>query len=381
MRSDPVQRGALFVKAIEAIYDAAPDPSRWSQSLQAIADCFEDVGANLLWRRDDGSIGNIVSPKLRTALADYERGEWWRQDIRVARAIEHAYRTNQGALTDRHVATDEETKSHPIYSQFLASHGLRWVAGVEVSPTAHITVTINVQRSRDKPPFSEAELGILTELGVHAEKSLRLSIRLLDAELSNLGFGDALARLGIGVFALDSLKRVVFANPAGKRLMGDGLELARDRLLVRPSAERAALNATIDQMILGAPSDLARSPKPILIHRQSSDRPLALYVLPIVAAGNRTDHFLTHTRVIVLVMDSRKDAPADPALVRDVLGLTLGEARVASLVGGGLAPRDAAEKLGITEETARTALKRVFAKIGVSRQSELTALLTKLILR
>jgi DNA-binding CsgD family transcriptional regulator len=68
-------------------------------------------------------------------------------------------------------------------------------------------------------------------------------------------------------------------------------------------------------------------------------------------------------------------------VVRDVLGLTLAEARVAALVGSGLAPREAAAKLGIAEETARTALKRVFAKVGVSRQSELTALLAKLVLR
>ena len=31
--------------------------------------------------------------------------------------------------------------------------------------------------------------------------------------------------------------------------------------------------------------------------------------------------------------------------------------------------------------TARSALKRVFLKVGVSRQSELSALLTKLVLR
>ena len=53
----------------------------------------------------------------------------------------------------------------------------------------------------------------------------------------------------------------------------------------------------------------------------------------------------------------------------------------AALVGSGLAPREAATRLGIGEETARTALKRVFSKVGVSRQSELTALLTKLVLR
>jgi len=60
---------------------------------------------------------------------------------------------------------------------------------------------------------------------------------------------------------------------------------------------------------------------------------------------------------------------------------TLGEAKVAALVGSGAAPRDAAERLGITEETARTVLKRVFSKVGISRQSDLTALLTKLVLR
>ena len=71
----------------------------------------------------------------------------------------------------------------------------------------------------------------------------------------------------------------------------------------------------------------------------------------------------------------------DQLLVRDVLGLTLGEARVAALVGSGLAPREASERLGITEETARSVLKRVFSKTGVSRQSELVLLLSKLVIR
>ena len=52
-----------------------------------------------------------------------------------------------------------------------------------------------------------------------------------------------------------------------------------------------------------------------------------------------------------------------------------------ALVGSGTPPRDAAERLGITEETARTVLKRVFAKVGISRQSDLTALLAKAVLR
>jgi len=119
----------------------------------------------------------------------------------------------------------------------------------------------------------------------------------------------------------------------------------------------------------------------MLVERASSPRPLTVYVLPVGAVRTPAQAFLTRARALVLAIDARTDDPPDPAIVRDALGLTLAEARLAALVGIGLRPGQAAEKLGITEETARTAIKRVFAKVGVSRQSELSALLTKLILR
>jgi DNA-binding CsgD family transcriptional regulator len=47
-------------------------------------------------------------------------------------------------------------------------------------------------------------------------------------------------------------------------------------------------------------------------------------------------------------------------------------------VAAGERPKSVAEKLGMTEESARVVLKRVFAKAGVSRQSELVALVSNL---
>jgi DNA-binding CsgD family transcriptional regulator len=370
-----------FVTAIEAIYAAAPDPSLWPHALQAIAGCTGDIGAILIWRRDDGRFGTIVSETLAEAQKDYEQSGWSTRELRALRTAERGYFFSGDPFTDRHLCTDEEIRTDQVYTQFLARHGLGWFGAVAVSPDPRVGVALSIQRSaRTKEPFSDAELRIIWSIGRHIEKSLRLSIQLFDAELAKLGLGEALARLGIGVFALDSLKRVVFANLAGERLLGDGLTLLNRQLLASAPPERAMLEGTIEQMIRAAPEDIAREPKPLLIHRQKSDRPLAVYVLP-VTVPTKVDQFLTHTRAIVLVIDPRPDQPADPALVRDVLGLTLGEARVAALIGAGLPPRQAAEKLGITEETARTALKRVFSKVGVSRQSELVALLTKLVLR
>lgn len=104
-------------------------------------------------------------------------------------------------------------------------------------------------------------------------------------------------------------------------------------------------------------------------------------MLPVTSVPAEAGQLLSHARMIVLVMDSESGTPPDPSLVRDILGLTLGEARVASLVGTGLPPREVAARLGIAEETVRKVLKRVFEKVGVSRQSELTALMTRLVLR
>ena len=80
-------------------------------------------------------------------------------------------------------------------------------------------------------------------------------------------------------------------------------------------------------------------------------------------------------------MYSKVSDTPDPALLRDLLGVTLAEARLAALVGSGATPRQAASQLGIAEETARSALKRVFAKTGVTRQSQLAGLLGRLVLR
>jgi DNA-binding CsgD family transcriptional regulator len=368
-----------FLAAVDAIYTAATEPALWPQALQASADVFDDVGANLLWRRDDGSLGVILSPGLSPQSATEYHDKWWPQDIRAHRSVERFFQNPGNALTDRHVVTPKEMDCHPIYTEFLSKQGLQWVAGTFVSPDPRTFVSMSIQRAIGKVPFSDDELDVLSKLAIHVERSLRLSIRLLEAELSNVGLGEALARIGIGVFALDSLKRIVFSNPAGERLLGDGLAVVNQRLLA--SAHASELNALIERMIRANPADIAESPKPILIPRRRAERPLAVYVLPIANSISPAVEFLTHTRAIVLVIDPSGSEPADPTVVRDLLGLTLSEARIASLVGSGLSPASAAEKLGITEETARSALKRVFAKTGVSRQNELAALLAKLVLR
>ncbi|WP_456725734.1 helix-turn-helix transcriptional regulator [Bradyrhizobium sp. USDA 3397] len=217
---------------------------------------------------------------------------------------------------------------------------------------------------------------MLTRLGRHAEKSWRLSIRLFEAELVNVSLGDALTRIDIGVLVIDILGRVVFFNRAGQCLLGDGLDIVDERLRTHPAG-----NAAIGQMLSDGAGCATLDPKPMLVERPRSHRSLAIYVLPVARHEVVAHDFLVNAHAMVLAIDPLSIGPPDPSVVRDVLGLTFGEARVAALVGSGHSPRETAEKLGIANETVRNVLKRVFSKVGVSRQNELAALLSKLVLR
>ena len=369
----------LFVAAVEAIYDAAPDPSRWPMALQAIADVFGDVGTVFSYQRDDGRFGAIGSPGLDGLLREYATS-YDGDDLRSARGLDRGVFLAKDTVTDTDVVSEQEMATHPFY-HMLARHGLKYFAGVPISPDPHIVASIAVQRAIDREPFREFEIATMTSLGRHAEKSLRLGLKLINLELSQGGLGDALSKVGIGVFILDTLGRVVFVNPAGVELAGDGLAVKDGRLRIEPCPERAGIEAAILRSISNDARERTIESKAMLVDRHDGKRPIAVHILPIAPGERAEDRILTHARAIVLAIQPDADGSADPAQVRDLLGLTLGEARVAALVGSGLAPREAAARLGIGEETARTALKRVFSKVGVSRQSELTALLTKLVLR
>jgi DNA-binding CsgD family transcriptional regulator len=81
---------------------------------------------------------------------------------------------------------------------------------------------------------------------------------------------------------------------------------------------------------------------------------------------------------LLLITDPLGDAPRDSQTMLQLMGLTQAEARLASRIGHGLSPRDAGSELGITENSARSLLKDIFAKLDIQRQSQLAHLVTRL---
>ncbi len=177
-------------------------------------------------------------------------------------------------------------------------------------------------------------------------------------------------QLGMPAAVLQQDGRMLLSNPLLKKL--------RSRFVL--TDDRIELSNTIaNKLFLQAVAclDAASTDKimrPIPVSAADDHPPLIFHLLPM------NGPFGTTLGILVVTKLGETGVPSSD-LVQKLFALAPAEARVATLIGSGLSPRQAAKKLGISEGNVRTTLKRVFTKVRVSRQSELAVLLTRLTLR
>ncbi len=101
----------------------------------------------------------------------------------------------------------------------------------------------------------------------------------------------------------------------------------------------------------------------------------------VVVTARPLDVSTIHTGAGALALFIARPGPeasADPQALRDLLGLTKAEARLAAVLAEGQGLVEAARRLGIAHNTAKAQLRSVFAKTGVHRQAQLIALLASI---
>ncbi|MEX3007793.1 helix-turn-helix transcriptional regulator [Hoeflea sp. TYP-13] len=361
-----------FIAAVEAVYAAASEPELWPNALDSVATCFGAVGTVMIVQQQDGSLSTIVSPALTDAQHEYDAGGW-KLDFMASRLFERTSLSECGCLTEQDLASPEEIATHPFFTDFRASFGLGSALVATVLPHPRMPVLVAVQGVLGQPPFSASDKSLFERIIRHLEKALTLTVRLLEAGRGQRALSETLSQLSCGVFLLDQGGWVVFRNAEAERLLGGRLILQEGRLCVEGPERDLYLNACRCHLSDNSNNDHSKT-QPLVVEGREN-RHVIVHVLP-VDPRNIAEQFLSASRLLILVIEHSAAQPIDPSLVRDLLGLTLGEARLASLVGAGHPLRGAAQELNITEETARTVLKRVFSKTGVSRQVELATLLS-----
>ena len=177
---------------------------------------------------------------------------------------------------------------------------------------------------------------------------------------------ETLDLLPAAVLILDSERRIMLANEGARRLIAqqDGLLLEGERISAWRQEDRDALALAVQE----ATAPGAEPPRPgfVRVARRSGKPPLALLVTPPTGEpGSET------AVVFVRSMDLEAEVPAQ--LLGDLFHLTPAEARVTAELVRGRTPQEIADAASVSLNTIRNQLQQAYRKAGVSRQSELVA--------
>jgi DNA-binding CsgD family transcriptional regulator len=161
-------------------------------------------------------------------------------------------------------------------------------------------------------------------------------------------------------FIVDGGLRLISCNPAFQTFVGaDDVFKVRDKALVFP--DRTAHAAFRDFL-----STLGAEPATWLFRRPEDDSLLILRCERVAPAGRPP-------AVVCTIHDSRDRGLQVWGDFGTLYGLTASENQIARLLMQGETLADASARLGITAETAKTHLRRIYAKVGVGSREGLYA--------
>ena len=200
--------------------------------------------------------------------------------------------------------------------------------------------------------------------------------RILDAMRSRFeGALTMLDRLGLGVFLADESGDVILSNAEAQRIsdLRDGLTLTRENRLVAAAPEATvALASMIAHANRAAAAEEAAAAQRLSVSRSSGAHPFLVTVRPLLDHEGELQPGL-RCAFVVVIDPARPGALSAEGLIT-LAGLTPKESELARLLVAGYPLADAAERRGVSLDTARNQLKSLSAKLRCSGQADVIRL-------
>ncbi|HEX6661311.1 MAG TPA: hypothetical protein VF067_05535 [Sphingomicrobium sp.] len=263
-----------------------------------------------------------------------------------------------------------------VFEVGLQPFGQRYVIGALLERIGQTGRSIALTRPAGEGDYTGEEARYLDVLLPHLARAAYLREQFTAVEeRSDLAFA-ALEAVARGIVVLDARFAIAYANREARRILAlsDGITASSAGLQIeeRRAAEqlRKALQTIMAQPLLGS----TPLPAAIAVRRPSGRLPFRLSMVAspeFPATGNSAR---SRTLIITIVDPERKSLPST-ILLQQLYGLTSAEARLAAeLCDSDL--NQAASRIGISRNTAKSHAKAIFEKVGVSRQSALVRRIT-----
>jgi DNA-binding CsgD family transcriptional regulator len=361
-------RGKLS-EAIGAVYDAAGHEQHWPHALALMADLLGATTAVIY----EAQAGFVI------ARGWYIGGgglglEGYTPEL-VAGDLKHNTvpdRVGGVVIEGTDVDLPASFGLSAAYNEFYKPADMLWTCGACVGMTPRGKWVNAFHRPHGTTTYGAGEVRAYRNFVRHAVRALRLHLTIEAEAGRQVALMDVFDRLATPMLIVGDAGKIIEANQAARRLLeaARGISSAQGRLTATTAHERARLAALLERTgRIDAETGVPDPGGSIALDRAGGLRPLLIHAVPLGIGSSANVH--AEARTLVMISDPEARPVPPERMLADAFGLTPAEARMARHIAAGLGVSELSETAKVTRETARTYLKRIMDKAGVSRQSEL----------
>ncbi|WP_175774397.1 LuxR C-terminal-related transcriptional regulator [Burkholderia anthina] len=253
------------------------------------------------------------------------------------------------------------------YRNFDRMYDVLHVMGADIHVDADNECRLRICRPHGAPPFDANDKRLCRFLLPHLKRAASLRASLEVATNERHLYAETVSQLRIGAILLDEQARVMKTNDDAAQVLAerDGLFVVDGKLACDGAANQRMLHA----LVRDALARKAGAARGMTLARRAGRARLGLLVrpLPIDEQSGRK----RRAAAVVLVRDPDCRPQISGETLQAMFNLTRSEASLVLHLTQGLSLQDAAETMAIRHNTARSHLRAVFSKMGVTRQTEL----------
>lgn len=359
-----------------SIYDTLERPESWPAVLDRLAGLLRATAGtlnlyNLRSRHGEIAASCGIDPEFPRAYGKhFAAKDLWMTSPFVDKAVDRVV-LGQELIPDERLARSE------FHEDFLRPQGIFHLIGSRVQNRGDSLAALSLFRSRANDPFGRREIALLQYFLPHVRRVSRIHFQLSSAERIGKSLLDVLDEFAFGIVLVSSLGKPWAINRCAGEIASarDGLVLRAGRVEASSPRETAQLLRWIASASTTCTSVRAHPGGTLRLSRPSGKPPLVVLVAPL--SPMRSLFGEEAGGAVLFITDPATRMEQSTEVATALFGLTNAEGMLCRILMDGRSLEEASHELGVSLNTVRTHLKRIFEKTGAHRQAELVLLLTK----
>lgn len=363
---------------IGRIYDCAIEPDGWPETMDEICGDLRCV------------LGAILLIDLKHSrhrmMAHYNAEEFGRRSLgEHAEEITALYRNSTAVMRnslDEPLILSRDVpqavyNNWPYYTDLIKPLSLCDSLQTIVLRESNRVGVFAANRHDSVGFVTDREISISRMLAPHLRRAVTISDLMDVKALEAHALSSTLDNFRTGVIVVAADGRVLHANDAARRMLDQGglVRTVKGRLV---ACESAANDELARALALACNNEAGIGANGIGIALNgSSGEPAIAHVLPL-AKGDLRTRLVPQAAAAVFVSKSDESLPSDMGAIGRTFALTPAETRLLEHLVQGATLVDVAAAIGISLATAKTQLSHIFSKTGVTRQTDLIAMVSRL---